>query len=226
MSKIVSSLIVMSLLAATVPAFAVDGVVLINQASVMAAGGFPFKLTEPGSYKLSGNLVVPANTTGIEIDAVDVTLDLNGFTISGPIVCDSTGHNCTQGGGSGQIAGVRSVAAGSTIRNGHVRGFNRGVQGFITGYLVEDIHAISNAQAGIEVTQGVVRRNNASGNQGFGINCIDCVVMENIIASNGNSGLVMGRGTFGSNSIARNGEPIFLSQAVSQNTNSCDGVSC
>jgi hypothetical protein len=42
------------------PAFAVDGVVLINQSTVMAAGGFPYKITQPGSYKLSGNLAVTA----------------------------------------------------------------------------------------------------------------------------------------------------------------------
>jgi hypothetical protein len=41
-------------------AFAVDGQVLIDQAAVMAAGGFPYKITSLGSYKLSGNISVPA----------------------------------------------------------------------------------------------------------------------------------------------------------------------
>ena len=58
--------------------FAVDGTVLINQSTVMG-GGFPYHITQPGSYRLSGNLVVPALTNGIVIAASHVTLDLNGF---------------------------------------------------------------------------------------------------------------------------------------------------
>lgn len=68
----------------SVSAFAVDGTVLVNQSTVMAAGGFPYKITQPGTYKLSGNLVVSAAVTGIEIDADNVTVDLNGFTITDP----------------------------------------------------------------------------------------------------------------------------------------------
>ncbi len=73
------------LAAALVPAcvYAVDGVILINQSTVMAAGGFPYTISQPGSYKLTGNLVVPNFVSGIQISASNVTLDLNGFTISG-----------------------------------------------------------------------------------------------------------------------------------------------
>jgi hypothetical protein len=63
-------------------AFAVDGQILINQASVMAQGGFPFKIDESGSYKLSGNLVVPSGSNGIAISVPNVTIDLNGFSIT------------------------------------------------------------------------------------------------------------------------------------------------
>ena len=76
---------------ALVPAcsFAVDGVVLINQSTVMAAGGFPYIITQPGSYKLSGNLTMSTTTTGnysgldiaIGINSSGVVLDLNGFSI-------------------------------------------------------------------------------------------------------------------------------------------------
>ena len=70
--------------------FAVDGVVLINQASVMAAGGFPYVITQSGSYRLSGNLTVPSGVDGIDINADNVTLDLNGFSIVGPVTCNGT----------------------------------------------------------------------------------------------------------------------------------------
>jgi hypothetical protein len=48
---------------------------------VMSAGGFPYTISQPGSYRLSGNLVVPGDTNGFQIAANNVTLDLNGFNI-------------------------------------------------------------------------------------------------------------------------------------------------
>jgi hypothetical protein len=63
-------------------AFAIDGVLLINQSTVMAAGGYPYMISQPGSYKLSGNLVADTGKNGIEISASNVFLDLNGFNIS------------------------------------------------------------------------------------------------------------------------------------------------
>src|SRR5438093_8400021 len=83
------------LVAAAVPVYALDGVVLINQNAALAGNvtpgdtpGFPVTISVTGSYKLSGNLTVPdANTTAILINADDVTIDLNGFSIIGPTVC-------------------------------------------------------------------------------------------------------------------------------------------
>jgi hypothetical protein len=61
--------------------FAIDGQILINQSTVMASGGFPYRITQPGSYKLSGNLTAPLGVSAIKFDASNVTLDLNGFNI-------------------------------------------------------------------------------------------------------------------------------------------------
>src|SRR5262245_9419341 len=85
-------------------AHAVDGVVLISQTCAAAGcftgdvAGFPVTITQPGSYRLSSNLDVgtaatSANITAVEIRANGVTLDLNGFTISGPATC--TNGVCT-----------------------------------------------------------------------------------------------------------------------------------
>jgi hypothetical protein len=42
-------------------------------------------LTLAGSYRLTSNLVVPdANTDAIDVNADEVTIDLNGFSIIGP----------------------------------------------------------------------------------------------------------------------------------------------
>ena len=71
------------------PAAAVDGEILIDQAKVNAGGitpgdepGFPATLRRSGRYKLTGNLAVPAGKNGIEVTQHEITIDLNGFTIS------------------------------------------------------------------------------------------------------------------------------------------------
>jgi len=94
-------------------AFAVDGVVLINQSTVMAAGNFPYPISVAGSYKLSGNLVVPGNSVnGIQITASNVTLDLNGFSIT----------ESSLNPGNGGFAMVLTIGAvtGVTLRNGTI----------------------------------------------------------------------------------------------------------
>ena len=89
-------------------AFAVDGVVLINQSSVMAAGGFPYVISQPGSYRLSGNLVAPNVSDAIQVATSNVTLDLNGFSISDSAVSSNISDL------------VKTIGAikGFTIRNG------------------------------------------------------------------------------------------------------------
>src|SRR5579859_1332837 len=84
-------LFTLALSLAPIAVYAVDGVGLINQSTVMAAGGFPYVISQPGSYKLSGNLEAPAGSNGIVIAASNVTLDLNGFTIFAASVCLGTG---------------------------------------------------------------------------------------------------------------------------------------
>ena len=88
MRKTVFSLLAIALVLPC--AFAVDGVVLINQATVMAAGGFSYIIRDAGSYKLSGNLIMNTTLLGnyfavwdiaIAIASSNVILDLNGFAL-------------------------------------------------------------------------------------------------------------------------------------------------
>jgi len=82
------------------------------------AGGV-FTISTAGSYYLTGNITVPSGSIGIAINAGDVTLDLNGFTISSA----ST---------SGTTLGIRvNAVTNVTIRNGSIRGGSTGV--FLTG---------------------------------------------------------------------------------------------
>jgi hypothetical protein len=223
-----------------VPAFAVDGVVLINQGTVTAAGGFPYVISQPGSYKLSGNLVVKGDTDGIDITANNVSLDLNGFTISGPDICSGSPPTCTGVAGSGVYSNSNNVA----VRNGSVTGFYIGVR--VDGgpqVIVEEISASGNFDAGISATSGVVRRNTASNNglygivamssvvtenvanlnNGFGINAYDSVVLQNVANSNTSYGVAATRSIVGSNALSFNGAGAIQpgGNVVSQGNNYC-----
>src|ERR1700676_1745261 len=99
-------LAVLAMALAPICAFAVDGQVLINQATVNAAGG-TYTITQPGSYKLSGNLTAKDQNTSVIVIANDnVTIDLNGFSILGSADC-SGGFPCTN---LGAGIGITSLA--------------------------------------------------------------------------------------------------------------------
>src|SRR5687767_6473062 len=79
-----------------------DGVVEFNQSDALRGGvtpgdapGFPVTLSAAGSYRLSGNLTVPAGGSGVIIDADNVTLDLNGFSILGANTCNGDSRTQT-----------------------------------------------------------------------------------------------------------------------------------
>lgn len=235
MSKIALVIGVAAVLLISAPAFAVDGVVLINQSTVLAAGGFPFKITQPGSYKLSGNLAVSAvNVDGIDIEANNVTLDLNGFTISGPVSCTfspNTGKvSCNQ---SSTGTGVNdNLNSGVTLRNGSVSGFGFGVNintsTDVVGGLVEEIRVTSNSGIGIQVIDSVLRRSVSGSNLGDGILALASTVTENVSVLNGASGACIEGGLFANNTFENNaGSALDPScTGVSGNDNDCDFKGC
>jgi hypothetical protein len=142
-------------------ALAVDGTVLINQSTITngltgcpTGGHFPIIICQSGSYRLSGNLTVPdANTTAISISVDNVTLDLNGFSILGPVVCSISGVSlqttCNQ---SGNASGIFSTNANITVSNGTIRGMgSNGVLLGGSGVLIERVKAVSNGFNGFDV---------------------------------------------------------------------------
>ncbi|MBN8643729.1 MAG: right-handed parallel beta-helix repeat-containing protein [Planctomycetes bacterium] len=101
-----------------------------------------FKITQPGSYYLTGNITGVSGKHGIEIVASGVTLDLNGFDLVGVP-------------GMGVFDGVSvtvDLLRGIAVRNGSVRGWgDAGVDlGFISyGCFVADLRVSDNAGLGI-----------------------------------------------------------------------------
>jgi hypothetical protein len=198
--------------ACALPLYAVDGIVLINQNSALAGNvtagdtpGFPVTISAPGSFKLSGNLTVPdANTTAIEITSDNVTLDLNGFSILGPVVCSGFPvTSCTPtGSGSGVKAGL---ATNVTVLNGVIRGMGAvGVELDEGGVRVEGIRATSNGLAGISASSAIVTSCEATQNGGVGI-FNSAVVMGNSVRGNASHGVQIFSGVATNNFAFKNG---------------------
>jgi hypothetical protein len=176
-------------------AYAVDGIILIDQNRALAgnitpgdAPGFPISITQPGSYRLSGNLTVPAATNGIEISASNVTIDLNGFSLLAParVPGDFSAYK-----GVSATAGTKAI----TVRNGTISGFAFQVYlELTTQVLAEDLILNSGAATSTATSfwggsASIVRRVVAQG-PGFGTITVKCpaVVVECVIGD--------GTGTF------------------------------
>jgi hypothetical protein len=211
-------------------------VVLIDQTHALAgnitpgdAPGFPVTISQPGSYRLTGNLTVPdANTTAIVITADYVDLDLNGFGIIGPVLCNSSPAVCpasTQGigieSGNGQTPGPKATR----IFNGSVHGMgSSGLQLLGEGSTVEKVAADSNAAGGMIVNGNVfesvgdlngsfgifaiiVRDSSAHDNHGIGIQLDGSggVGIGNVASFNGSHGISAPNATVINNTAVRNG---------------------
>jgi hypothetical protein len=168
-SRVLLSLYALVLAGSVATVFAVDGVILIDQNRALAGNvtpgdspGFPVSITQPGSYRLSGNLTVPAGTTGVAIQADHVTLDLNGFRIAGEGAGGLFGVTTGENFGNLSLAGI-------TVRNGTITNFGTGV--FFPAVNPDDssevtqIRAHNNALIGISVGgQSLVSGNTTTGN--------------------------------------------------------------
>jgi hypothetical protein len=147
---------------------------------------FPITITQPGSYKLSGNLVVPAGTAGIIVNAPNVTIDLNGFTISGPVTCSETG-SCNAA--STTSHGVYLMRSNAVLRNGTVMGFSGSGVALSSGEAtIEDLTVAHNTDYGIvggsstypTIAHRVrARLNKLGGFQVSGMTLADCVAAQN-----------------------------------------------
>lgn len=241
---------VTALTLAAAPAGAVDGAVLITQAKAIAgavtpgdAPGFPVTITAGGSYSLASNLQVPAGLTGILVTGVEVTIDLNGFRITG-------------GGGGGGI-GINGRQRGLTVRNGTIRAFGgEGIASAGAMLIVSDMRVEENA-VGIRAntTANRITDSTVYGNRGLGIWCgTACFVAGNVVAANSGFGVLVGNGStilgnsvtantgsglaadtsgavpatagFGNNTIIGNGGNALYGNMISLNPNLCNSVNC
>lgn len=195
-------------------ASAVDGVLEINQACAVNTGcfsgdtaGFPVDLTASGSYVLTGPLD-SGSATAIRVNASNVTLDLNGFAVTG------SGFRAISLCGEEPNPGSRP---NFVVRNGSVRGFtNAGIRCHCTdmknvvleSLQIEDISGSFSDTGAIVCTSAsplAVRNCVVSGGSHRGILVGDgAVVQGNVVTGAGGLGLEAGDSAFGDNLFADN----------------------
>jgi hypothetical protein len=168
------------------------GTVLINQTVITAAGGFPYHITQPGSYRLSSNLSVNTPSIGLSIDSEGVTLDLGGFSITGP------------GAQAGVSIGIYSSGYRDiTVKNGSVRSFAYGINlNDSGGGSIVDVQATYN-QYGLRLGGFSVSRCAATYNSVIGMLLTDSVVQQSTVIGNG-TGIVLGDSIALGNIVNRN----------------------
>ena len=141
----------------------------------------PYEITESGSYYLAANLTMPDGqyTDGIRILASGVTLDLNGFTLTG---CPSS--YC----GIAVPNSVGIVRTQIRVYNGFVQNWGQcGVDLLLAdNSAVSEVRVLSNATSGIQLgNNGEVKNCAAMQNGSIGIYVYDgsmvsdCTVREN-----------------------------------------------
>lgn len=207
----------------------------------------PIVIDRPGVYRLCRDLVVAdANTTAIEVQADDVTIDLDGHTIAGPVKCSQ--RKCV---GAGTGLGISANDRDNlTVLNGTVRGM--GDSGIVGGRhaRIQAVKALSNGRYGIVVGRvGLLSGNVASDNGGTGLSGSEytsfkdnvvqgnaasgiatgcaCSVVGNLVINNGGSGIVTGGETACiNNSLGDNANKDLQGCTGIQGTNLCGFVTC
>ncbi len=211
-------------LALATSAFAVDGVREISHACAVGDGCFsgdgaryPVTIVQSGSYRLTSDLAVPdENTSAIRIEASDVTIDLNGFAISGVTTCSGLPPACASvGTGNGVEVDDDGLRGSISVRNGSIRGM--GHDGIRLGWLavVENVRVRENGVAGIELaaSHGTVRGCQALSNGSHGIVTAGGLIADSVASANGQFG-IQGAGTISGNTAELNGSGGIRAYAI------------
>ncbi len=150
-----------------------DGVVHIDQGRAATGGvtsadapGFPVTLSDPGSYRLTGNLEVPAGVIGIRVTTSNVTIDLNGFTLRGT---NTSAAPCAQVAGGNGIVADDATVRNTTVTNGNVQGFQFTGISLFGGTRIERVRAFWNCNVGMDVRADSFMLENQVYQNGWGI---------------------------------------------------------
>jgi len=204
---------------------ATDGVIELSHAKALAgdpflvppdAPGYPIEIRDQGSYRLTSDLSVPANVTGIVLMADVVNLDLNGFTIRGSEFC-SPGQ-CQPASSSYGI--VHDPGGGGffvTVRNGVVSGFGASCIRLRDGGRVENVRVFACGEHGIHL-------------RAVSFPSFPGTAFENYVTNTGNSSLVFEGGGLFRDNVLLNAGLYFASPTIvggsATGGNLCDDGRC
>lgn len=175
-----------------------EGALEINQHCATVTGcvdgdapGFPVTANGGASYVLTSSLTVAdADVTAVQLGGGG-TLDLNGFSITGPAVCTGTPPSCV---GLGSGLGIHTFDR-SIVRNGRITGMgNNGIYGS-GAVTLEKLVVEGNGDDGIGVGSGsLVRECRVLRNEGNGIQApastgTPVLIQRSVVFGNGESGI-------------------------------------
>ena len=205
----VALMVALALAAATTLAHGDFYVIPVARGTGTPIESLPYRITAPGLYYLTKNLT--SADQGIIVNADNVTIDLMGFTLTGP--------------GTQSWSGVKP-GVNTEVRNGTITNFNQGIWsdalakngtiainlrvtkcgGGINVYqgLVKDC-VVSDNQGGTGILnfKGVVTGNTVFGNQ-TGLNVGRCTVTRNTVTSNLQHGIMTTHSVFDDNTVIDN----------------------
>ena len=164
----------------------------------------PIVVSTPGSYYLTRNLTGISGNHGIEISARDVTIDLNGFSVTG---VPGSLDGISDGPGAGAIV----------IRNGTIRGWGgRGID-LLNAFEVriENVIVDGNSGGGLRVgLRGIVRDTIAIANGGTGIQAERGSAIDGCKAVSNGTGISVTQGIVSrSTALSNLSDGIVLNQA-------------
>ena len=157
--------------------------VMINSTNTPGVGTNLFNISQPGSYYLGADLIVPSGFSGITINASEVTIDLNGFAIRGQ---------------PGSLVGIRTAGVprrNLAVLNGSITamdgdGINFVESGSAANARVENLHVSQCGGNGIRLSQSaLVRGCTLIENGSTGVSLVDGVVESTVARANGDIGI-------------------------------------
>ena len=189
-----------------------------------------FKITEPGSYYLTGNITGVVGKHGIEIVVGGVTLDLNGFDLAGVP---------GMGGFDGVSVTTTANLSDFSISNGTIRGWGDcgiDLRAWLTfNCRIDRIRASGNANEGINTNTGAtITGCSAHANANAGIRAGSGSVVQHCTATrNAGDGFVVSSGCVISHCASYDntlsGFSIFAGSTItdcSARLNSANGIEC
>ena len=185
-----------------------DGVVLIGPSRAWRTSpGFLMVIDEPGTYRLAENVVVAdADTTAIEINADNVTIDLNGLSILGPAHCSPPPVSCLP---TGTGNGVHAVNRDNiVVTNGRIQGMGRfGIYLELRTVRIDKVNLVGNGAGGAVFFGGVISDSIVESNGGAGVFGLDIAVNRSVMRGNQSFGLeAYGRSVYSDSRLCGNSQ--------------------